>query len=271
MYVVTVMDPPGDTTAPAPRGRLRARLHQLYHGESRTAVRFRLAVLTVDFIIIGFFIAAPILRDQPGFLVIDYAIAAILTLELVARALSYPSLTRWFRRPIVWLDIFVLLTLLAPHWGYNFGFLRIIRLWTLIHSEFFWTTVGRRYDDTRWEDVTKTAATLVTFLFVMASVVYTSFVGDTEGMNTYVDALYFTVTSITTTGYGDILLPGAGGRLLSIVIMISGITLFVRLAQALFTPNKVRHLCPRCGLMKHDPDAVHCKACGLLLDIPDPG
>ena len=64
-------------------------------------------------------------------------------------------------------------------------------------------------------------------------------------------------------------LPGALGRLLSIAIMLVGITLFLRLAQALIKPHKVRYPCEVCGLQTHDPDAVHCKACGNLLCIPD--
>jgi len=53
-------------------------------------------------------------------------------------------------------------------------------------------------------------------------------------------------------------------------MMIVGITLFFRLAQAAFRPGgKVRFPCPQCGLLRHDPDAVHCKACGRVLNIPD--
>jgi voltage-gated potassium channel len=59
--------------------------------------------------------------------------------------------------------------------------------------------------------------------------------------------------------------------MLTIIIMISGITLFVRFAQALIHPFKVRFTCPSCGLMRHEPDAVHCKACGELLNIPNEG
>jgi voltage-gated potassium channel len=51
--------------------------------------------------------------------------------------------------------------------------------------------------------------------------------------------------------------------------MIIGITLFVRLARALFRPNQVFFPCPRCGLQRHEPDAIHCKACGKVLNIPD--
>jgi voltage-gated potassium channel len=36
-------------------------------------------------------------------------------------------------------------------------------------------------------------------------------------------------------------------------------------------PAKVRHKCPECGLLKHDPDAIHCKHCGLELNIETEG
>jgi voltage-gated potassium channel len=53
--------------------------------------------------------------------------------------------------------------------------------------------------------------------------------------------------------------------------MIVGITLFVRLAQSIFRPNKVFFPCPECALQRHDVDAVYCKACGHKLKIPDEG
>lgn len=251
--------------------RLRARLRALYHGSSPVAVRFRFAVLAIDLVIIAFFVAAPLLRGEGLiFYVIDYVIAAILAADLAARASAYSNIRDWLKKPIVWMDLFILATLLFPFF-FNLGFLRVVRLWTLIHSEFFWRTVGRRYDDTRVEDTTKALASLITFVFVATGFVYTSFMGRHEGITGYVDALYFTVTSLTTTGYGDIILPGDWGRIVSILIMLGGVTLFVRLGQTLLRPHKVRFPCDQCGLQVHDPDAVHCKACGNLLCIPDEG
>jgi len=235
-------------------------------------VRFRLAVLALDLVIVAFFIAAPLLReDQLAFYVLDYVVAALLVADLAARAMAFSDVRDWLKRPIVWIDLFILATLLFPAWLFNLGFLRVIRLWTLVNSDFFWRTVGRRYDDTRVEDTIKAVTALVTFVFVATGFVYTSFMGRYDGISGWVDALYFTVTSLTTTGYGDILLPGVWGRIVSIVIMLVGVTLFVRLGQTLLRPNKVRFACDRCGLQLHDPDAVHCKACGKLLCIPDEG
>jgi voltage-gated potassium channel len=263
-----------DTETPKPEGwRLRARLRALYHGSSRTAVRFRFSVLVVDLLIVAFFIAAPLLKSEGRliFYILDYVVAAILAVDLAARAYAYSNIRDWLKKPIVWMDLFILATLLFPAWLFNLGFLRVLRLWTLVNSDFFWRTIGRRYDDTRIEDQVKALTALVTFVFVATGFVYTSFVGTYEGITGYIDALYFTVTSLTTTGYGDILLPGNWGRIVSIIIMLTGVTLFVRLGQTLLRPHKVRHPCDVCGLQVHDPDAVHCKACGNILCIPDEG
>jgi voltage-gated potassium channel len=239
-------------------------LHRLYYGDTAAAVKFRYSVLVIDLAIIAFFIAAPMIRGTQVFWWIDYAIAAVVAAELAARALASYS-GRWLRSPIVWVDFFVLATLLVP--VFNLGFLRIVRLWSVVHSEFFWRTVGRRFDNTRWEEVVRTITTMVTFVFVVTGFVYTSYARSHPGIDGYVDALYFTVATLTTTGFGDITLPGTWGKLISIVTMIAGITLFVRLAQALFRPHKVTFTCPTCGLMRHDLDAVHCKACGETLNI----
>ena len=90
-------------------------------------------------------------------------------------------------------------------------------------------------------------------------------------IHNYADALYFTVTTLTTTGFGDITLPGTWGRLLSVIIMIFGVSLFIRLIQVLFRPPKVEYECPDCGLRNHDADAVHCKHCGRVLHIAAEG
>jgi voltage-gated potassium channel len=87
----------------------------------------------------------------------------------------------------------------------------------------------------------------------------------------YVDALYFTVATLSTTGFGDVTLLGNTGKLLSVAIMIVGISLFLRLVQVILRPAKAIFPCPTCGLRRHDHDAVHCKACGTILNIPDDG
>lgn len=251
-------------------GRMRSMLRLLYHGRSPVAVRFQRAVLIVDLLIILFFIVGPVLRDRPSFLLLDIAVAVLLLADITARALATTDILRWLRQPTTLVDLFVLVTLLLPTLLANYGFLRILRLWTLSNSGFLWRGLRKR-DLAEWEETGRAIVNLLTFLFIVTGFVFTFFAGADTGIAGYIDALYFTVTSVTTTGYGDIVLPGTWGRLVSIVVMIVGISLFVRLAQAMFRPAKVVFPCPQCGLRRHDPDAVHCKACGHVLNIPDEG
>lgn len=169
--------------APQPHHHgLRIVLRALYHGSSPGAVRFRLAVIAIDLAIIGFFIVSPILRNQGLlFYLADYLIAAVLAVDMAARAMTYSTLRDWLKEPVVWSDLIVLGTLLFPTLALNFGFLRALRLWSLVNSEFFWRTVGRRYDDTRVEDVVKAIGSLITFVFVATGFIYAAFIGRTAG------------------------------------------------------------------------------------------
>jgi voltage-gated potassium channel len=258
------------TPADAGLTRLRRQLHFLYHSRARRARIFQACVIIIDLAIIAFFIATPVLRDASAFLWLDYAVAIILAIDLGARGLSEPHLRPWLRQPTVIFDIFILVTLLFPYYLANLGFLRILRLWSLSRSGLLWRPLrSRRF--AHWEQPLRAALNLVTFLLVATGFIYTFFFRHNAGLTGYVDALYFTVATVTTTGFGDITLPGSWGKLTSIVTMICGISLFVRLAQAIVRPSKVFHPCPQCALQWHDQDAVHCKACGQILAIPDDG
>jgi voltage-gated potassium channel len=257
-------------TLPEPSSPLRSTLRELYYGSSTRALWFQISVIIIDLAIIAFFVATPLLQDRSYFLWVDYTVAVILALDITARIMASQDIRPWMRQPTVWVDLFILLTLLFPATLSNLGFLRILRLWSLSRSGVLWRPLERRgYGE--WREAVHAVMNLITFLFVVTGFVYTFYFRSNGGVEAYVDALYFTVASVTTTGYGDITLPGMAGKLTSIVVMIIGISLFVKLAQALFRPSKVYFRCPECALLRHDPDAVHCKACGHKLKIPDDG
>ena len=144
-----------------------------------------------------------------------------------------------------------------------------MRIYSLVQGENLWRVIGRgRWANTNVQDTVRAAANLVIFIFVAASLVHAGFAGRANHINSYLDSLYFTVTTLSTTGYGDVVLPGPWGKVLSIIIMIGGVSLFIRLVQVTMRGTKVRFPCPQCGLLRHDPDAIHCKACGARIRIP---
>jgi voltage-gated potassium channel len=251
------------------RSALRSRVRALYYGHTQGAVRFQGVLLALDLLIIGFFTVSQFIQDQPWFWMIDAGIAAFLAIDLFARLFALGSLRRWLKFPSTWVDLCVLATLLFPALLANWGFLRILRLWAVVQSERFWNVLARgRFDDTHVEELTKSIVTLVTFVFLAAGATQALFLGQHPKLNNFVDAIYFVVTSLTTTGYGDITIDTALGRAFSVVLMITGISLFFSIAQKVFAPPQKIVACSACGLDRHDPDAQFCKVCGDKLTGP---
>jgi len=177
---------------------------------------------------------------------------------------------REFTRISTWTDLIAIVSFLAPLAGEAGGFLRVPAPCGSCASIADAAALTVRFFQ-RNEEVIFAVTNLAVFIFVMTAIVYETQTFRNDQITNYDDALYFTVTALTTTGFGDITLRGTVGRLMSVAIMIFGVTLFFNLARALLTPSKVRFPCPTCGLQHHDSDAVHCKACGTVLNIPDEG
>lgn len=196
----------------------------------------------------------------------------VILADFCARLYVSPNPAREFAHLATWADMAAIISFLAPVVGEGLGFLRILRTLRLLHT---YQLVARLRIDSpffrRNQEAITAVVNLGVFLFIMTGVVYETQHWRNPAIGNYVDALYFTVTALTTTGFGDITLEGSLGRLTAVVIMIFGVTLFLRLLQVLLRPHKVRFSCPTCGLQRHEVDAVHCKACGTQLKIPDEG
>jgi len=259
--------------APAlPMDDIRASLKELYYGTSPRAVRFRYALLGFDLVTIAFFIGSSMLEPTAALLGIDLALAAVLIVEYAAR-LSIANRPWMF--PLRFqsiMDAAVIASLLAPFVLDNLAFLRVVRMLRLLRS---YHVLAELRKASPWfrrnEETVQAVVNIAVFIFVITAVVYVVEEHRNPQINSYFDALYFTVTTLTTTGFGDITLTGTGGRILATVIMVFGVSLFLRLIQTIFRPVRVLFPCPSCGLKRHDPDAVHCKHCGIVLNIPNEG
>jgi voltage-gated potassium channel len=250
----------------------RQTLHHYYESNARDAHRFRCALLAFDLFTILFIVVTSFVPRGPVIEWLDIAFGLIILADFIARLAISQKPLREFLYPATWADIAAIVSFLAPIVGEAAGFLRILRTVRLLHS---YQLLARLRQDSPWfrerEEVVLAVVHLSVFIFVMTGVVYETQYPTNKDIKNYADALYFTVTALTTTGFGDITLPGTLGRLISVVIMILGVTLFFNLARALLQPAKVRFRCPDCALLRHDHDAVHCKACGALLNLPDEG
>ena len=251
---------------------LKTDIRRLYEGATPRGVRFRYALLAFDIVTVLFIIATSFLPASQTSETLDVVFGIGILADFAARLIASRHRLREFTRFSTWTDVIAIVSFLAPLAGEAGGFLRILRTLRLLRD--YQMLVRLRADSSffrRNEEVIFAVTNLAVFIFVMTAIVYETQKFRNDQITNYADALYFTVTALTTTGFGDITLPGTLGRLISVVIMIFGVTLFFNLARALLSPHKVRFSCPDCGLQRHDSDAVHCKACGMVLNIPDEG
>lgn len=252
--------------------RLHHKINHLYHGSDKQARRFRWILLSFDAITLLYFITASFLHHIDDLHIIEESIGIIYLIEFCARLFISGSRLRDILHPTGLADLIVIISLLTPSLAENFSFLRVLRALRLLRSYHMLKQLKQQSLFVRMhEDILFSIINLLVFIFVITAVVYVSQVAANPAINDYVDALYFTIATLTTTGFGDITLIGTHGHLLAVLIMIFGISLFLRLIQTIFRPGKVRFECPSCGLNRHDNDAVHCKHCGELLHITTEG
>lgn len=115
--------------------------------------------------------------------------------------------------------------------------------------------------------------TLVAIIFIYAGIIFqVEQHYHPETFNTFLDAVYFAVVTMTTVGYGDITPVSEAGRGFTVMMILSGIALIptqlgdlirrvVKVSQAL------QIACVQCGWAVHDADARFCKRCGAVLPL----
>jgi voltage-gated potassium channel len=228
-------------------------------------------LIAFEVAVVLFFVAITFAEREPWVFWAEVIVGLAMLAEFAVRGWLAHSLRRFLLRPSSLIDMVVIGSMFIPFIAGDLAFLRALRAMRLIAAYSVIRRMRRRGFLAQYGDVASAVINLVVFIFIASAAVYVLQYGYNPGIRNYVDALYFTVTALTTTGFGDIVLVGSYGRLLSVVIMLAGITLFIQLAQAIFRPHKVHVLCKHCGLTRHDPDAVHCKHCGNIIHIRTQG
>lgn len=147
-----------------------------------------------------------------------------------------------------------------------FRWFRMLRLVRLLE--------GARLGAFNHEDAAKFARillTLFTIVFVYSGLIYqVEHPSNPQGFGTMLDALYFAVATMTTVGFGDITPVSELGRLLTILMIWTGIVFIPwqigdLVTHALKTLQRVERPCKGCGTDYHDGDAQFCRVCGCLL------
>lgn len=251
---------------------LKKKIKRLYTSNAQGPRSFRWSLFVFDMSLIAYFLSTATIALSNTIIAIDIVLGVLLLAEFSARHWVLNERKTLGQKLYAAVDLIVILSLFAPLLFKNLGFLRILRSLRFLHS---YHTIKELRSLSKWfrknERVVAAATNLIVFVFIVTSIVWVLESRINPNINSYIDALYFTVTTLTTTGYGDIILQDDLGRLLTILIMVFGVGLFLRLVQQIFRPHKIQQKCKHCGLKQHDPDASHCKHCGNIIHIETDG
>lgn len=247
---------------------LKKRLRKIFDGVGYEGVLFNNVLLLVNSSLVFLVIAAFAYPENKTVEIIEYTLGSIFIVEYFLRLWISENRVRHVFRFFSIIDVIVIFSLFSSLFMADLGFLRIIRTLQILRLfKISRHLHGHRKSKfiVRNKEIIAGVLNLIVFLFFMAFLIFISQVNINPGINNYLDAMYFTITTLTTTGFGDITPVGWSGKLLVILVMIFGITLFVHMAQSIFKKPKIDYNCKNCGLSRHDLDAIHCKHCGATI------
>jgi voltage-gated potassium channel len=117
--------------------------------------------------------------------------------------------------------------------------------------------------------------TVFSIIFIFSGLFYfTEHKINPEVVGTFFDAVYFSVVTMSTVGFGDITPISSNGKFVTMLMILSAIILIpwqisVFLKNLMRTTTKIKVTCKNCGLQHHDKDATYCKDCGNMIYNPD--
>ncbi|MGD2030308.1 MAG: ion transporter [Desulfobacterales bacterium] len=157
----------------------------------------------------------------------------------------------------------------------NLGFIKVIRAIRVFRIfRFLRFTADRHFFfgsiPVRLLNVIRLFLTILMIFFISSGFFFHIENKSNPGVQTFGDAFYFTVVTLTTVGFGDITPLSEAGKWVTVLMILSGIILIPwqvsRLAKEwLHIATKKEVVCPGCGLRYHDENASHCKSCGHII------
>ena len=235
-----------------------------------------LAVLVVAFCSIYVVETYPISEKVRTWLdIADTVILLLFSIEYGLRFLAAESKTAFVFN---WYSAVDLLSIL-PLWLGFFDF-RVVKFIRLLEG-FRILRLARYFQSDRWNDnseradrviIARIIFTLFAIVFVYAGLIYEmEHAINPATFRTFLDAFYFSVVTMTTVGYGDVTPVSDGGRLFTVLMILTGIALVPwqigDLIQRLVRSRApLESACKQCGLAFHEADAVFCRRCGAVLN-----
>lgn len=212
------------------------------------------------------------LSQNPWYIRLEVTLVTIFIIEYLIRLWSSENKLNYVFSMYSIIDLICILpSFISVHgWTYLRAVrtLRILRFVRYLADEFFFFGKVSKLGLQAF----KTIFTIITIIFIASACIYeTEFRVASSQVKSYTDAVYFTVITLSTVGYGDITPVTESGRWVTILLIFAGL-IFIpwqagKLAKIIivFDESKRDVTCDKCGLTQHDTDAVHCKMCGQII------
>ena len=212
---------------------------------------------------------------------VEEVIVAVFVVEYAARLYGARQRLRHVINPFNVIDLVAILPTLSemilPLFGLSFDIafirtLRAIRVFRIFRflrfvadGDFFFGKINVSI-----LRITRLGLTILIIFFVSSGLFFDVESPVNNRINTYGDAFYYTVVTLTTVGFGDITPVSTAGRWVTVLMILSGIVLIPWQASQvvkewIHLSQKRAVVCPNCGLKYHDADASHCKSCGHVI------
>lgn len=176
----------------------------------------------LDLATISYFLVTTFFPGAPWIGWVDLALGLVLLLDFTGRVVSYRRPVRYLESFKAITDIIVILSLLTSVLAQSLAFLRTLRL---LRAYQIVDRLARLYPAVgRHQELIGAVLNLAVFVITTSAVVFISQQHINPEISNFLDALYFKVATLSTTGFGDVTLEWPWGRLPSIIMMVAGIT-----------------------------------------------
>ena len=213
---------------------------------------------------------------------LEIAVVAVFIMEYALRLYGAPDRGKHLKDAYSMIDLaailptLILMALPASAFVYDIRFIQILRVLTVFRIFRFLRFVSKSHMlfgtiSQGKINIAQLVFSVVIFFFVYSGIFYFVESPLNPKVNNFGDAFYFIVVAVSTVGFGDIVPVTGIGKLVTVVMIISGIILIpfqaARIFRAWMASDRERkvQICPGCGLDRHDADARYCKACGEAL------
>ncbi len=263
----------------------RARLHEItFEADTRAGQLFDLALIWLILLSVATVLLESIrqVRVQYGDLLytLEWVFTILFTVEYVLRLLSVRRPLRYATSFFGVVDLLAIiptyLSIFVPGSQYLLviRILRLLRVFRLLKlSEYVAEadTLRRALRASR-RKISVFLSAVVLLVVVIGALMYV-IEGEAHGFTSIPVSIYWAIVTLTTVGYGDLSPQTPFGKMLASVVMVIGYGIIavptgivsVELAHATRQQRITRQSCPSCGAEGHDPDATHCKYCGVKL------